>query len=137
MNLSDAIYSIEWSFGDRNYEYYVDDVDADGNELTITLLPDIKLFNYFVVINDEEIEIGEVDVQLRYKAKLRFDSIDIIKEEYSFRHSVEFQCAYIFSMSDHENLSFHVCAQIEADIRDGRNIVLDEPTFKVILDALQ
>ena len=133
MNLAKVIHSVKWSFAGRNYESYVEDDDFEDNVLTLTLNPDLKLFDYVVVVDDEEIEIGEIDVQLRYKARFRFDSIDIIKDECSFTSSLEFQGAYYLEMSDHENLSLQVSAQIESDISYGRTATLDASTFEVVM----
>ena len=133
MNLSEVIHSIKWSFAGRNYESYVEDDDFEDNVLTLTLNPDLKLLDYTAVIDDEEIEIGEIDVQLRYKARFRFDSIDIIKDECSFTSSLEFQGAYYLEMSDHENLRLQVGAQIESDISYGRTATLDASMFEVVM----
>jgi len=133
MNLAEVIHSVKWSFAGRNYESYVEDDDFEDNVLTLTLNPDLKLFNYVAVVDDEEIEIGEIDVQLRYKTRFRFDSIDIIKDECSFASSLEFQGAYYLEMSDHENLRLQVSAQIESDISYGRTATLDASTFEVVM----
>lgn len=133
MNLAEVIHSVKWSFAGRNYESYVEDDDFEDNVLTLTLNPDLKLFNYVAVVDDEEIEIGEIDVQLRYKTRFRFDSIDIIKDECSFASSLEFQGAYYLEMSDHENLRLQVSAQIESNISYGRTATLDASTFEVVM----
>ena len=134
MNLAEVIHSVKWSFAGRNYESYVEDDDFEDNVLTLILSPDLKLFDYVVAANDEEIEIGEIDVQLRYKARFRFDSIDIIKRECLFTSSLEFQGAYYLEMSDHENLRLQVGAQIESDISYGRTATLDTSTFEVVMN---
>ena len=133
MNLAEVIHSVKWSFDGRNFESYVEEDDFEDNVLTLILSPDLKLFDYVVVANDEEIEIGEIDVQLRYKARFRFDSIDIIKCECLFTSSLEFQGAYYLEMSDHENLRLQVGAQIESDISYGRTATLDASTFEVVM----
>lgn len=133
MNLAEVIHSVKWSFAGRNYESYVEDDNFEDNVLTLTLNPDLKLFNYVAVVDDEEIEIGEIDVQPRYKTRFRFDSIDIIKDECSFASSLEFQGAYYLEMSDHENLRLQVSAQIESDISYGRTATLDASTFEVVM----
>ena len=133
MNLAEVIHSVKWSFAGRDYESYVEDDDFEDNVLTLTLNPDLKLFDYATVIDDEEIEISEIDVQLRYKARFRFDSIDIIKGECLFASSLEFQGAYYLEMSDHENLRLQVGAQIESDISYGRTATLDASTFEVVM----
>ena len=133
MNLAEVIHSVKWSFNGRNFESYVEDDDFEDDVLTIILNPNFKLFDYVVVIDDEEIEIGEIDVRLRYKARFRFDSIDIIKWECSSTSSLEFQGVYYLEMSDHENLRLQVSAQIESDISRGRIIGLDVSTLEVTM----
>ena len=133
MNLAEVIHSVKWSFNGRNFESYVEEDDFEDNVLTLTLQPDLKLFDYVAVVNDEEIEIGEIDIRLRYKARFRFDSIDVIKWECSYTSSLEFQGAYYLEMSDHENLRLQVAAQIESDISCGRIATLDESTLEVTM----
>lgn len=133
MNLSKVIHSIRWSFLGRSYESYVVDEDFEDNELTLILSSETKLFDYFLVVDDEEIEIKEIDLQISYRAKFRFDSIDIIRDECSYTHSVELRDVCISDMSDHENLILQVSAQIESDILERRNFVLDDSTFEVVM----
>ena len=133
MNLAEVIHSVKWSFDGRNFESDVEEDDFEDNVLTLTFQPDLKLFDYVAVVDDEEIEIGEIDVRLRYKARFRFDSIDIIKWECSYASSLEFQVVYDLEMSDHENLRLQVAAQIESDISCGRIATLDESTLEVTM----
>ena len=133
MNLSEVIHSVKWSFAGRNYESYVEDDDFEDNELTLILQSKTKLFDYFLVVDDEEIEIGEIDLEISYKAKFRFDSIDIVRNECSYTHSVELQDVCISGMSDHENLIRQVRDKIESDILEQRNFVLDDSTFEVVM----
>lgn len=133
MNLAEVIHSVKWSFLGRNFESYVEDDNFEDNELTLILPADTKLFDYFIVVDGEEIEIGEIDLQISYKARFKFDSIDIIKYECSYTRSVEFQNVYISSMSDHENLIPQVSAQIESDILEQRNFVLDDSVLEVVM----
>lgn len=133
MNLAEVIHSVKWSFLGRNFESYVVDEDFEDNVLTLILPADTKLFDYFIVVDGEEIEIGEIDLQISYKARFRFDSIDIIKYECSYTSSVEFRDVYISSMSDHENLLPQVSAQIESDILEQRNFVLDDSMLEVVM----
>ena len=133
MDLSKVIHSIKWSFLGRSYESYVEDADFEDNELTLILSSETKLFDYLLVVDDEEIEIGEIDLRISYKAKFIFDNIDVVRDECSYTHSVELQDVYIFDMSDHENLIPQVRAKIESDILDRRNFVLDDSTFEVIM----
>lgn len=131
MNLAEVIHSVKWSFLGRNFESYVEDDNFEDNELTLILPADTKLFDYFIVVDGEEIEIGEIDLQISYKAKFRFDSIDIIKYECSYTRSVELHDVSVSSMSDHEHLLPQVRDKIESDILEQRNFVLDDSTFEV------
>ena len=133
MNLAEVIHSVKWSFLGRNFESYVEDDNFEDNELTLILRSRTKLFDYFLVVDDEEIEIGEIDLEIIYKAKLRFDNIDIIRDECSYTHSVELRDVCISSMSDHEHLLPQVRDKIESDILEGRNFVLDDSTFEVVM----
>lgn len=133
MDLSKVIHSIKWSFLGSSYESYVEDADFEDNELTLILSSETKLYDYFLVVDDEEIEIGEIDLRIIYKAKFRFDNIDVVREECSYTHSVELQDVCISDMSDHENLIPQVRAKIESDILEGRNFVLDDSMFEVVM----
>lgn len=133
MNLAEVIHSVKWSFLGRNFESYVEDDDFEDNVLTLILPTDTKLFDYFIVVDGEEIEIGEIDLQIIYKAKFRFDSIDIIKYECSYTRSVELQDVCVSGMSDHENLLPQVRDQIESDILEQRNFVLDDSVLEVVM----
>ena len=133
MDLSKVIHSVKWSFLGRSYESCVEDADFEDNELTLILPADTKLFDYFIVVDGEEIEIGEIDLEIIYKAKFRFDSIDIIRDECSYTHSVELQDVCIYDISDHENLLPQVRDKIESDISERRNFVLDDSTFEVVM----
>jgi len=133
MNLSKVIHSVKWSFLGRNFESYVEDDNFEDNELTLILSSETKLFDYFLVVDDEEIEIGEIDLRIIYKAKFRFDGIDVDRNECHYTHSVELPDVCISDMSDHENLLPQVRAKIESDILEGRNFVLDDSTFEVVM----
>ena len=112
--------------------------DYDRNRLKISLAPVIKLFDYFIEVEGREIVLDEIDVLLRYRVTFDFDELDIVNEKCSYSTNVEFRSAYAFDIIEKNGLSKDVLnAQIEADIRDGRNIVLDDPTFKVFVDSLQ
>lgn len=139
MNLTDAIYKIEYSIaGQESYALINKEDDYDRNRLTIYLSPVIKLFDYLIEVEGREIVLDEIDVMLSYRVAFDFDSIDIVNETCSYNVNVEFRSAYAFDIIEKHGLSKDALnAQIEADIRDGRNIVLDDPTFKVCLDSLQ
>lgn len=75
---------------------------------------------------------------LRYRVIFDFEELDIVNEKCSYNVNVEFLSAYAFDIIEKNGLrKDDLNAQIEADIRGGRNIVLDEPSFKVCLDSLQ
>lgn len=133
MNLADVIHSVKWSFLGRNFEHYVEDEDFEDNVMTLILRSNTRLFDYFLVADGEEIEIEEIDVQISYKVRVRFDSIDIIKDECSYTSSFEFHEVHVLEMSDHENLSDRVAAQIESDILEQRNFVLDDSMFEAVM----
>lgn len=139
MNLTDAIYKIEYSIaGKESYAFINKEDDYDRNRLTIYLSPVIKLFDYFIEVEGREIVLDEIDVMLRYRVTFEFDELDIVNETCSYNVNVEFRSAYAFDIIEKDGLSKDVLnAQIESDIRDGRNIVLDDPTFKVFVDSLQ
>ena len=139
MKLTDAIYKIEYSIaGEESYTLVDEDCDYDRNRLTLYLKPVIKLFDYLIEIDGREITLDEIDVMLRYRVTFDFDELDIVNEKCSYNVNVEFLSAYAFDIVEKNGLrKDDLNAQIEADIRDGRNIVLDEPTFKVILGTLQ
>lgn len=139
MNLTDAIYKVEYTLaGEESYALINKEDDYDRNRLTISLAPVIKLFDYFIEVEGREIVLEEIDVMLSYRVTFDFDSIDIVNETCSYNVNVEFRSAYAFDIIEKNGLrKDDLNAQIEADIRDGRNIVLDEPSFKVILETLQ
>ena len=140
MNLTDAIYKIECTLAGQELQAFINkDVDDyDRNRLTISLAPVIKLFDYFVEVEGREIVLEEIDVMLSYRVTFDFDSIDIVNETCSYNVNVEFRSAYAFDIVEKNGLRKDVLnAQIESDIRDGRNIVLGDPTFKVFVDSLQ
>ena len=139
MNLTDAIYKIEYSIaGEESYDFVDENSDYDRNRLTLYLKPVIKLFDYFIEIDGREITLDEIDVMLRYRVIFDFEELDIVNEKCSYNVNVEFLSAYAFDIIEKNGLrKDDLNAQIEADIRGGRNIVLDEPSFKVCLDSLQ
>lgn len=139
MNLTDVVYKIEYTLaGQESYALVNKEDDYDRNRLTIYLSPVIKLFDYFIEVEGREIVLEEIDVMLSYRVTFDFDSIDIVNETCSYNVNVEFRSAYAFDIIEKNGLSKDVLnAHIESDIRDGQNIVLDDPTFKVFVDSLQ
>lgn len=139
MNLTDAIYKIEYSLaGEETYKLIYDAEDlCDRNELSLYLTPIIKLYDYFVEIDGREIEFDEIEVMLSYTIIFNFDSLDIVNETCSYSVNVEFNSAHVYDVILEKGLTEPLNAQIESDVRDGRNIVLDEPEFKVVLKTLR
>lgn len=138
MNLTDIIDRIEYSIAGMEGTYYLDERDDyESNQLKIGLEPSINLIDYVVIVNDEEIEISSIRGHLRYNVTLTFDSIDVVQDTCSYKCDVDFRYVYIDEMQERDYLRGYATEQIEADVRDGRNIVLEEPEFKVILRALQ
>lgn len=138
MNLTNLIDRIEYSIAGTEGTYYLDERDDyESNQLKIGLEPSINLIDYVVIVNDEEIEISSIRGHLRYNVTLTFDSIDVVQDTCSYKCDVDFRYVYIDEMQERDYLRGYATEQIEADVRDGRNIVLEEPEFKVILRALQ
>lgn len=140
MNLADAIYKIEYRLAqDETYKLIYDAEDlCNHNELTLYLTPIIKLYDYCIEFEGREIEFDEIEVMLSYTIIFNFDSLDIVNGTCSYIVKVEFNSAHLYStILNEKGLTERLNAQIEADIRDSRNIVLEEPEFKVCLDTLQ
>ena len=138
MNLTDLIDRIEYSIAGTEATYYLDERDNyESNRLVIGLEPSINLIDYVIIVNGEEIEISGIEAHLRYNVTLTFDSIDVVQDTCSYKCDVDFRYVYIDEMQERDYLRDYAHAQIESDIRDGRNIVLDDPTFKVIMQTLQ
>lgn len=139
MNLTDAIYKIEYSLaGENTYKLIYDAEDlCDRNELTLYLTPIIKLYDYFTEIDGREIEFDEIEVMLSYTIIFNFDSLDIVNETCSYTVNVEFNSAHVYDVIIEKGLTEPLNTQIESDIREGRKIVLDEPEFKVVLKKLR
>lgn len=138
MNLTDLIDRIEYSIAGMEGTYYLDERDDyESNQLKIGLEPSINLIDYVVIVNDEEIEISSIRGHLRYNVTLTFDSIDVVQDTCSYKYDVDFRYVYIDEMQERDYLRGYATEQIEADVRDGRNIVIEAPEFKVCLDTLQ
>lgn len=138
MKLADAIYKIEYSIaGKESYKMIDEDDDYNRNRLTFYLDPVIKLFDYFIEIDGREITLDEIDVTLIYRVTFEFDELDIVNETCSYNVNVEFLSVYVFDIIEKNGLSKDALNdQIKADVRDGRNIVIEAPEFKVCLDTL-
>ena len=139
MKLTDAIFKIEYSIvGEESYTFVDEDCDYDRNKLTLYLRPVIRLVDYFIEVEGREIVLDEINVMLSYRVIFDFNELDIVNEKCSYNVNVEFLSAYAFDVIEKNGLrKDDLNAQIESDIRDGRNIVLDEPSFKVIMHTLQ
>lgn len=140
MNLTDAIYKIEYRLaGEETYKLIYDAEDlCDHNELSLYLTPIIKLYDYCIEFDGREIEFDEIEVMLSYTIIFNFESLDIVNETCSYSVNVEFNSAHYYgAILNERGLTESLNTQIEADIREGRKIVLEEPEFKVILDRLR
>lgn len=138
MNLRDVIDHINYKICSYESFYMIEDQNlVSDREIFIYLRPVIRLFDYVVVADDTEVEISELSVQLTYKVKIVFDSIDILNGTCSYVYDLEFQDAYIFNMLEHEELRSYVHDQIESDVRNGRNFVAEDESFEIVLKKLQ
>lgn len=138
MNLRDIIDHINYKICGYESFYMIEDQNlVSDREIVVYLRPVIRLFDYVVVVDDAEVEISELSVQLCYKVKIRFDSIDILNGTYSYVYDLEFQDAYIFNMLDHEELRSYVHDQIDSAVRDGRGLVSEDESFEIVLKKLQ
>lgn len=138
MNLKDIIDHINYRICNYESFYMIEDQNLiSDREIFIYLRPVIRLFDYVVVADDAEVEISELSVQLNYKVKIVFDSIDILNGTCSYKYDLEFQDAYVFNMIDHEELRSYVHDQIESNIRNGRNFASEDESFEIVLKKLQ
>lgn len=138
MNLRDIIDHINYKICGYESFYMIEDQNlVSDREIVVYLRPVIRLFDYVVVVDDAEVEISELSVQLCYKVKIRFDSIDVLNGTCSYVYDLEFQDAYIFNMLDHEELRSYVHDQIDSAVRDGRGLVSEDESFEIVLKKLQ
>ena len=138
MNLKDVVDHINYRICGYESFYMIEDQNlVSDREIVVRLRPVIRLFDYVVVADDVEVEVSELSVQLNYKAKIVFDSIDILNGTCSYKYDLEFQDAYVFNMSDHEEFRSYVHDQIESNIIDGRNFVSEDESFEIVLKKLQ
>lgn len=139
MKLTDAIYKIEYTLAGQESYTMIDENDkCDLARLTVNLTPVITLFDYSIEIDGREITLDEIDVVLVYKVIFDFNELDIVNGKCSYNVNVDFLSMHVFN--DVEKIGLRksdLKTQIEADIREGRNIVLDEPVFKVRMNTLQ
>lgn len=138
MNLKDIIDHINYRICNYESFYLIQDQNlVSDREIFINLRPVIRLFDYVVVADDVEVEISELSVQLNYKAKIVFDSIDILNGTCSYVYDLEFQDAYVFNMSDHEELRSYVHDQIDSLMRNGQSLISEDESFEIVLKKLQ
>lgn len=138
MNLRDVIDHINYKICSYESFYMIEDQNlVSDREIFIYLRPVIRLFDYAVVVDDSEVEISELSVQLTYKVKITFDSIDILNGTCSYVYDLEFQDAYVFNMLDHEELRSYVHDQIESAVIDGRGLVSEDESFEIVVKKLQ
>lgn len=138
MNLKDIVDHINYRICNYESFYLIQDQNlVSDREIFIILRPVIRLFDYVVVADDVEVEISELSVQLNYKVKIVFDSIDILNGTCSYKYDLEFQDAYVFNMSDHEEFRSYVHDQIESNVRNGRNFVEEDESFDIVIKKLR
>ena len=138
MNLRDILEHINYKICGYESFYMIEDQNlVSDREIFTYLRPVIRLFDYVVVVDDAEVEISELSVQLTYKVKITFDSIDILNGTCSYVYDLEFQDAYVFNMLDHEELRSYVHDQIESAVIDGRGLVSEDESFEIVVKKLQ
>lgn len=138
MKLRDVVDHINYKICGYESFYMIEDQNlVSDREIFIYLRPVIRLFDYVVVVDDAEVEISELSVQLTYKVKITFDSIDILNGTCSYVYDLEFQDAYVFNMLDHEELRSYVQDQIESAVIDGRGLVSEDESFEIVVKRLQ
>lgn len=138
MNLRDIIDHINYKICGYESFYMIEDQNlVSDREIFIYLRPVIRLFDYVVIADDTEVEISELSVQLTYKVKITFDSVDILNGTCSYVYDLEFQDTYIFNMLEHEELRSYAHDQIESAIRNGRSLVSEDESFEIVIKKLQ
>lgn len=108
-------------------------VMPEKNQITVCLMVTLKHFDRSMTVYGQEIEIEELKVRYQFHLTVSFDSLDIVKREYSCTYHLEFLYIDILEMSDHESLVELVTEKIESDVRDKREIIIDEDSFNVVL----
>lgn len=137
-DLSDVIDRIDYTIDGKEEVYYLEDKqDLDGSKLSMYLLPRVRLIDYIITVDDEEVLIEEINATLRYDVTFNFSKLDVVTGECEYTCDVKLDYVFIDSLSDHENLEELAEIQIAQDIRLGRNIKISEMTFKPVLKTLQ
>lgn len=137
-DLSDIIDRIDYTIDGKERVYYLEDQqDLDGTKLSMYLLPSVRLIDYIITVDDEEVLIEEINATLRYDVTFNFRKLDVVTGECEYTYDVKLDYVFIDSMSDHEYLEELAEIQIAQDVRVGRNIEIGEMTFKPVLKTLQ
>lgn len=137
-DLSDVIDRIDYTIDGKEEVYYLEDQqDLDGTKLSMYLLPRVRLIDYIITVDDEEVLIEEINATLRYDVTFNFSKLDVVTGECEYTYDVKLDYVFIDSLSDHENLEELAEIQIAQDVRLGRNIKIGEMAFKPVLKTLQ
>ncbi len=108
-------------------------VMPEKNQITVCLTPIVKYFDRSMTVYGHEIEIEELEVRYFFHLTVSFDSLDIVKNEYSCTYRLELFYLDILEMSNHESMLELVAEKIESDVRDKREIIIDEDSFNIVL----
>ena len=137
-DLSDIIDRIDYTIDGKENVYYLEDQqDIDGTKVSMYLLPSVRLIDYIITVDDEEVSIEEINATLRYDVTFNFTKLDVATGECEYTYDVKFDYVFIDSLSDHENLEDLVASQIISDIQNRRNFEPKEFSFKPVLKKLQ
>ena len=137
-DLSDIIDKIDYTIDGKENVYYLEDQqDIDRTKLSMYLLPSVRLIDYIITVDDEEVLIEEINATLRYDVTFDFSKLDVVTGECKYTYDVKFDYVFIDSLSDHENLEDLVASQIISDIQNRRNFEPKEFSFKPVLKKLQ
>lgn len=108
-------------------------VMPEKNQITVCLIVTLKHFDRSMTVYGHEIEIEELEVRYFFHLTVSFDSLDIVKNEYSCTYRLELFYLDILEMSNHESMLELVAEKIESDVRDKREIIIDEDSFNIVL----
>lgn len=137
-DLSDVIDRIEYSIGGKEDVYYLEDrQDIDGTKLIINLLHTLKLADCNLELEDHVISIEEIIATLRYNVTVNFSKLDVATDECEYTYDVNFDYAFIESMSSNEELEDLITSKIEKIVMSGERFNLEDMTLKPVLKKLQ
>lgn len=137
-DLSDVIDRIEYSIGGKEDVYYLEDrQDIDGTKLIINLLHTLKLVDCNLELEDHVISIEEIIATLRYNVTVNFSKLDVATDECEYIYDVNFDYAFIESMSSNEELEDLITSKIEKIVISGERFKLEDLTLKPVLKKLQ